>query len=101
MLIGVGSDPMPGSLLDDDSRSVAFERFNGSGRDNESPLLQSSLSPYEYELDRMSARTKNSSASEMPLLKSSLSPNEPEFDARSVRTAYSRLTGDPDEGYGA
>ena len=102
MVKDLGADPMAGSLLKrTNGRSKVSDRSNGFHRDSKSPLLRSFLSPHEYELDRMSTRTKPSSVMEMPLLKSSLSPNMRESDAISATTEYSRLTIDPEEGYGA
>jgi hypothetical protein len=102
MVKDLGADPMAGSLLKrTNGRSKVSERSNWFHRDSKSSLLKSSLSPHEYELDRMSTRTKPPSAMEMPLLNSTLTPNERESDAISAQTEYSRLTGDPEEGYAA
>jgi hypothetical protein len=102
MVKDLGADPMVGSLLKrTNGRSKLSERSNGFYRDSKSPLLRSSLSPHEYELDQMSTRTKPPNVMQMPLLNSTLTPNERESDAISAQTEYSRLPGDPEDGYGA
>jgi hypothetical protein len=102
MVSGLGADPMARSLLGNINRhSKILAYSDGLGVESKSPLLRPTLAPYEYELDRMSAQTKQSSVMEMPLLKSTLTPNERDSDAVSAQTEYSRLTGDPEEGYGA